>query len=137
MRTYTHTASIKLTDSDYRTLYRSSREAGVTQSQYLRTLIRLPQPAENYDQPRVFLIDGKSIGGIHRELVRWGRHYNQAVHALNTQALFCRRGNPPEYQTFLANLDEVSLKLERIEGGLSSVEYALCDIAHSLVVSGD
>ena len=71
------------------------------------------------------------------ELIRWGRHYNQAVRALNTIALFIRRGSPPEYGTFGQMLSEAEEKLEEVEQGRQVIEYVLADIAGSTSVSGD
>lgn len=68
---------------------------------------------------------------------RRGRHYNQAVRALNTIALFIRRGSPPEYGTFGQMLSEAEGKLEEVEQGRQVIEYVLADIAGSTSVSGD
>ena len=71
------------------------------------------------------------------ELIRWGRHYNQAVRALNTIALFIRRGSPPEYRAFSEMLSDAEEKLAEVERGRQVIEYVLTDIAGSTSVSGD
>lgn len=134
---YSSTVSIRLTDEDRDKLVRSAREAGVSQSTYMRALIRLPKTGEAYDQPHVYLIDNKSMAKAANEMVRWGRHYNQAVHALNTLALLTRRGKQPEFQFFVTTFDDVQDKLDAIECGREAIEYALVDIANGTVVKGD
>ena len=57
--------------------------------------------------------------------------------ALNTIALFIRRGSPPEYGTFGQMLSEAEEKLEEVEQGRQVIEYVLADIAGSSSVSGD
>ena len=71
------------------------------------------------------------------EMVRWGHHYNQAVHALNTLALLTRRGKHPEFQFFATTLTEIQDKLDAIECGRETIVYALTDIARKTVVRGD
>lgn len=101
----------------------------------LRPLIRIPASASG--KGAVYVIDSRTMAKMLSELIRWGRHYNQAVRALNTIALFIRRGSPPEYGTFGQMLSEAEEKLEEVEQGLQVIEYVLADIAGSTSVSGD
>lgn len=85
----------------------------------------------------VYVIDNRTMAKMLSELIRWGRHYNQAVRALNTIALFIRRGSPPEYRAFSEMLSDAEEKLAEVERGRQVIEYVLTDIAGSTSVSGD
>ena len=100
-----------------------------------RSLIRITASASG--KGAVYVIDNRTMAKMLAELIRWGRHYNQAVRALNTIALFIRRGSPPEYGTFGQMLSEAEEKLEEVEQGRQVIEYVLTDIAGSTIVSGD
>ena len=53
---------------------------------YLRYLIRIPIVCDEATEASVpcVVLDKRSIRDISRELTRWGYHYNQAVHAMNS-----------------------------------------------------
>ena len=127
---YPEMVSCRMTSGDLDRLTASAQRAGMARSEYLRTLIRIPASA-------VYVIDSRTMAKMLSELIRWGRHYNQAVRALNTIALFIRRGSPPEYGTFGQMLSEAEEKLEEVEQGRQVIEYVLADIAGSTSVSGD
>lgn len=132
---YENMVSLRLSDADRALLDMAVGKSGLSRSQYLRALLRIPGDAA--DERTVYVVDGKSMARLALELTRWGRHYNQAVRALNTIALFIRRGSPPEYGTFGQMLSEAEEKLEEVEQGRQVIEYVLADIAGSTSVSGD
>lgn len=132
---YENMVSLRLSDADRALLDMAVGKSGLSRSQYLRALLRIPGDAA--DERTVYVVDGKSMARLALELTRWGRHYNQAVRALNTIALFIRRGSPPEYGTFGQMLSEAEGKLEEVEQGRQVIEYVLADIAGSTSVSGD
>ena len=113
---YPEMVSCRMTSGDLDRLTASAQRAGMARSEYLRS---------------------RTMAKMLSELIRWGRHYNQAVRALNTIALFIRRGSPPEYGTFGQMLSEAEEKLEEVEQGRQVIEYVLADIAGSTSVSGD
>lgn len=131
---YPEMVSCRMTSGDLDRLAASAQRAGMARSEYLRTLIRIPASAS---KGAVYVIDNRTMAKMLSELIRWGRHYNQAVRALNTIALFIRRGSPPEYGTFGQMLSEAEEKLEEVEQGRQVIEYVLADIADSTSVSGD
>lgn len=132
---YPEMVSCRMTSGDLDRLTASAQLAGMARSEYLRTLIRIPASASG--KGAVYVIDSRTMAKMLSELIRWGRHYNQAVRALNTIALFIRRGSPPEYGTFGQMLSEAEEKLEEVEQGRQVIEYVLADIAGSTSVSGD
>ena len=90
---YRNMVSLRLDDRDLDALEAASERSGLSRSELLRSLLRVPPGADR--QRTVYAVDGRTLGRMATELVRWGRHYNQAVHALNTIALLVRRGARP------------------------------------------
>lgn len=132
---YENMVSCRLTDADRAVLDEAVVRSGMSQSRYIRSLLRVPPEARR--QQVVYVVDGKTLAKTALELTRWGRHYNQAVHALNTVALFIRRNSPPEPSELSEELGRVQLMLEEVEQGRRDVEYVLCEIAGSITVGGD
>ena len=132
---YQNMISCRLNDCDRDVLGEAVSRSGMSQSEYLRSLLRIP--AEARSQTTVYAVDGKTMGKLATELIRWGRLYNQAVHALNTIALYMRKGRPPNPAELDAKLGHAGLLLEEVEGGRRDLEYALCEIAESITVRRD
>ena len=88
MGEYTRTVSCRMTEEDRQLLDQRAERLELANSEAIRALLRLPR-ADPDDLvaidagSRVVVIDAKTMGRINRELIRWGRHYNQAVRALN------------------------------------------------------
>ena len=132
---YPEMVSCRMTSDDLDRLTASAQHAGMARSEYLRTIIRIPASASG--KGAVYVIDNRTMAKMLSELIRWGRHYNQAVRALNTIALFIRRGSPPEYRAFSDMLSDAEEKLAEVERGRQVIEYVLTDIAGSTSVRGD
>lgn len=111
----THTLSFRLAEDDYQKLVARCREAELTQSKYLRYLIRIPMLTRgaNGNPPDCVVLDKKSLRKISKELTRWGYHYNQAVHAMNSINYYCAHGK--------ADRDILDGKAESIEIELATV----------------
>lgn len=114
----THTLSFRLAEDDYRALAKRCREAELTQSKYLRYLIRTPLVLneDHGEDVRCVILDKSSLRKISRELTRWGYHYNQAVHALNSINYYIVSGK---------------VKPDLLEGKAESIELALFDVNES------
>lgn len=111
----THTLSFRLAEDDYQTLAKRCREAELTQSKYLRYLIRTPLVLDEShgEDVRCVILDKTALRKISRELTRWGYHYNQAVHALNSINYYMVNGK---------------VKQDLLEGKAESIEVALLDV---------
>lgn len=111
----THTLSFRLAEDDYQTLARRCREADLTQSKYLRYLIRTPLVLgdDHGEDVRCVILDKVSLRKISRELTRWGYHYNQAVHAMNSINYYLIHGK---------------VKEDLLDGKAESIEIALMDV---------
>lgn len=132
---YENMISCRLSDRDLLALGEAVAASGLTQSGYLRALLRIPPEAARQDT--VYVVDGRTLAKAATELVRWGRHYNQAVHVLNTLALLERRGRGPDAREAAARLGRVAEVLEEVEAGRRDVEFVLCEVADSIAVRGD
>lgn len=133
--TYENMVSLRLSDADRALLDMAADESGLSRSQYLRALLRMSE--DTADERTVYVVDGKSMAKLALELTRWGRHYNQAVRAMNTIAMLVRRGSPPEAAELRRQLDGIDLKLAEVEQGRRDVEYALIAIADGITVGGE
>lgn len=133
---YTAMVSCRMTDEDHSLLLERAEALGMGRSEYLRTLIRIPTAPAGGGEC-VYIIDNKTLARMALELVRWGRHYNQAVKALNTIALFVRRSSAPNAADIQRLLDKAEKNLEQVEEGRSAIEYVLVDIAKSTTVGGE
>lgn len=126
--------SLRLSEDDARIVDAMRASSGLSRSECIRALVRVPDDARRQDV--VYVVDGRSLAKISLELIRWGRHYNQAVHALNTIALLVRNRRPPNDAELAQQLDRIEAMLGRVEEGREDVEDALCAIAGSVTVRG-
>lgn len=133
---YPAMASFRMTHDDLELLARSADALDMGRSEYLRTLIRIPVEAAGAGSA-VYVIDNKTLAQMAVELVRWGRHYNQAVRALNTIALYIRRNAAPNAQDLQILLSKAATSLEEVEAGRMVIEYVLTEIASSTTVGGE
>ena len=62
------------------------------------------------------------MGRINRELIRWGRHYNQAVRALNTIAMFVRNKGVIDPQVAKEQLTKAASELELVQGSVEEIK---------------
>lgn len=127
---YPAMVSCRMTDEDRSLLLERAEALGMERSEYLRTLIRIPT-APSGGGERVYVIDNKTLARMAVELVRWGRHYNQAVRALNTIALFIRRSSAPNSADMQRLLEKAEKSLGEVEEGRSLIEHVLAEIAKS------
>lgn len=111
----TRTLSFRLAEDDYQKLVERCRVSELSQSKYLRYLIRIPMLAEaaKGEIPDGVVIDRKTMRQMSRELTRWGYHYNQAVHAMNSINYYVAHGKATS---------------DILDGKAESIECALIDV---------
>ena len=111
----THTLSFRLAEDDYRELAERCRKAELSQSKYLRYLIRIPIVTDQNhgEDVQCIVLDRKSLRKMSRELTRWGYHYNQAVHAMNLINYYVTHGKASS---------------DILDGKAESIEMALIDV---------
>jgi hypothetical protein len=85
--------TFRMDEADYAELCARCERAGLSKSEYMRLLVCIPVSTEaNAGEEHRILFDRKAMWAMSRELRKWGYHYNQAVHALNTVKYFIERG---------------------------------------------
>lgn len=124
----------RLSEADFERFHSHAEKLELAPSEYLRYMIRIP--VDSYAEGgEVVVLDTKAMSQIYSEFVRWGHHYNQAVHALNTIALFASRGgNNIDY--FVEQLERANRNLETVQAGKHDVESRLRELEQSTLVGG-
>lgn len=111
-------------------------EEGLTRSEYLRYVARMvADDAENAKRGGV-LLDGLSMRRLSRELVRWGHHYNQGVHALNSIKFALDHGRG-DLEWVSGKLDECALLLAQVDEGRCKMAGELASLEGRAIVGGD
>ncbi len=133
MSEYTKTVSCRMTDEDRRLLDQKAEALELGNSEAMRALIRLPisdpdELAAVESGDRLVVIDSKTMGRVNRELIRWGRHYNQAVRALNTVAMFVRNKGSVDPQVARELLSRAADELELVEGSVEEIKAMVADV---------
>ncbi len=133
MSEYTKTVSCRMTDEDRRLLDQKAEALELGNSEAMRALIRLPisdpdELAAVESGDRLVVIDSKTMGRVNRELIRWGRHYNQAVRALNTVAMFVRNKGSVDPQVVRELLSRAADELELVEGSVEEIKAMVADV---------
>ena len=127
MGEYTCTVSCRMTEEDRQLLDERAERLELANSEAIRALLRLPI-ADPDDLvaidagSRVVVIDARTMGRINRELIRWGRHYNQAVRALNTIAMFARNKGGIDPQVAKEQLTKAASELELVQGSVEEIK---------------
>lgn len=121
-----HTLSFRLAEDDYQKLIERCHKAELSQSNYLRYLIRIPivGDVDHGEDVRCIVLDRKTLRHMSKELTRWGYHYNQAVRAMNTINYYVAHGK--------ADSDILDGKAESIEVELASVNHNAERIVYEL-----
>lgn len=130
MKKYPARLEIRLTSLEKETAEQLASGLDMTVSDYVRLLIKLPSPsdAETSRAYTAVIFDRSTMAATSRELKRWGNHYNQAVHALNTVAYYLRRDEADAADTFEV-LDRVNYQLSELAGGVDGIRGTLADMS--------
>lgn len=118
----TRTISVRLTEEDFQLIEERCRAHGVSRSDYIRQLARVDTVTGDVGAGRVLVLDRTTMLAVAKEMRAWGRHYNQAVHALNVMAKYLRNA-------WNVDGDEVAGQLAHVRAKLDDVERGQKDIA--------
>ena len=118
----TRTISVRLTDDDFQLIQERCRAHGVSRSDYIRQLARADAVTGDIGAGRVLVLDRTTMLAVAKEMRAWGRHYNQAVHALNVMAKYLRNA-------WNVDGDEVADQLVHVRAKLDDVKCGQEDIA--------
>lgn len=131
-----HLICCRLSDEDLAALKEHARDLELSNSDYLRFLIRIPVTPEGIAiDTNCISLDVDTVGRIYGELVRWGRHYNQAVKALNTIARQVRSGRIDD-KTVTELLKKANARLEQTDAGRKEVLDQMYRIEALTLVGG-
>lgn len=125
----THTLSFRLAEDDYQRLAERCRKAELTQSKYLRYLIRTPLVVTEdlkEDVPCV-VMDRVALRKISRELTKWGYHYNQAVHAMNSINYYCAHGKA-DSDILDGKAESIEIELAAVNQNAERIVYAIAEL---------
>lgn len=133
---YDNVLTARVSDADFRAVCERADEEGLTRSEYLRYVARMvADDAENAKRGGV-LFDGLSMRRLSRELVRWGHHYNQGVHALNSIKFALDHGRG-DLEWVSSKLDECALLLAQVDEGRCEMAGELASLEGRAIVGGD
>ena len=110
---YPNLICCRLSDEDRDQLHQQAERFQKTPSEYIRYLIRIPVDAKEGDGTRCVVLDTDALGSMSRELTKWGYHYNQAVHAMNSINYYVAHGKATS---------------DILDGKAESIECALIDV---------
>ena len=110
-----------------------SEELGLTQSDLFRALIQLDDLPKTSEPIRCVVLDNTTTKNLAGELKRWGYHFNQANHALNSIVYLLRLEEEDE-DWAMRQVDGVRFKLESLQKGVDDIRYGLADISDKPVL---
>lgn len=110
-----------------------SEKLGMTQSDLFHALIQLDDVKESKDPVRCVVLDNKTTKNLAGELKRWGYHFNQANHALNSIVYLLRLEEEGE-EWAMGQIDGVRFKLESLQKGVDDIRYGLADLSDKPVL---
>lgn len=113
---------VRVTPQERERLDAVAKRSHTTVSRVTRALIQLPVttvPADG-DLKTVVLLDSDSVPRIAREMRRWGYHYNQACHALNSLAYYMVRGRV-DYGDCAERLEVIEEKVGEMNHGVDGL----------------
>lgn len=126
--------SFRMTQEDYERLERRCADAGLTKSEYLRYLVRTPLATEkNPRSEHAILVDRKAMLVMSRELTKWGYHYNQAVHAMNSINYYVARGTI-DRDYIGTKAEESEVELATVNKNAERIVYELGQIQNLVLV---
>lgn len=133
---YDNVLTARVSDADFRAVCERADEEELTRSEYLRYVARMvADDAGNADRGGG-LLDGRSMRKLSRELVKWGHHYNQGMHALNSIKFALDHGRG-DLEWVSGKLDECALLLAQVEEGRSEIASELDALEDRAIVGGD
>lgn len=115
-------------NEDERDRFRAwSEKLGMSQSDLFHALIQLDDLPKTSEPIRCVVLDNTTTKNLAGELKRWGYHFNQANHALNSIVYLLRLEEEGE-DWAMNQIDSVRFKIENLQKGVDDIRYGLVDI---------
>ena len=120
-------------NEDERDRFRAwSEKLGMSQSDLFHALIQLDDLPKTSEPIRCVVLDNTTTKNLAGELKRWGYHFNQANHALNSIVYLLRLEEDEDWA--MRQVDGVRFKLESLQKGVDDIRYGLADISDKPVL---
>lgn len=84
---------VRMTEDERAELDAIAEDAGMTRSELVRLLAKLPARDIAKGNIHLVAVDRATISRIHREMRRFGTNLNQATHALNSINFYMKHGS--------------------------------------------
>lgn len=131
-----HRITFRLADSDYESLAKRCEDAQMSKSEYMRYLVRIPiLPEEGVEGclGKYIVIDKRAMWKMSRELTKWGYHYNQAVHALNSINYYLVHGKV-KGELIDQKAETVEIELQAVNENAERIVYELAQLQAALFI---
>ncbi len=116
----------RLTESEKMLLDMLCEKFEIEQKEYLRLSINLlcnvKKGVVSDKACKYVVVDFDVYKKIRVELMRWGYHYNQSVHALNEIAYHMRNRDPIHNEEILTTLQRLEDRLDKLEEGKNEMK---------------
>ena len=133
---YDNVLTARVSDADFRAVCERTDEEGLTRSEYLRYVARMVADDAANAQRGGVLLDGRSTRRLSRELVKWGHHYNQGMHALNSIKFALDHGRG-DLEWVSGKLDECALLLAQVDEGRADIAKSISSLEARAIMGGD
>ena len=127
METYPRRMFVRMSDDGLSRAHALAASLDMTLSELVRLLLQSARPETGSTPGSLVVIDRVTALNLNREMRRWGYHYNQAVHALNTIAYYLRL-NEADASEALEELTKVGGKLDSMDSGVALLRAEVAEI---------
>lgn len=133
---YDNVLTVRVSDADFLAVCERADEEEITRSEYLRYVVRMVAEDVTNEKRGGVLLDGRSMRRLSRELIKWGHHYNQGMHALNSIKFALDHGRG-DLEWMSGKLDECALLLTQVNEGRLEIVGELAALKARAIVGGD
>lgn len=123
---------VRVSDTEYDGARDLAASMNLTVSALIRLLLRLPASSIQ-DADTFVVLDTRTASHLAREIRRWGYHYNQSVHALNSIAYYLRLGEADAADALEA-LETVRERIHELDGGVRALRKEMHAVTDRVIV---
>ena len=126
--------TFRMEGGDYGALCERCERAGLSKSEYLRYLVRIPLSTEaNAGDEHRILVDRRALWAMSRELTKWGYHYNQAVHAMNSINYYIAHGKN-DSRLLDEKAECIEVELATVNRNAERIVYEIAKLQDKMIV---
>ena len=126
---------VRVSDAEYDGARDLAASMDLTVSALIRLLLQLlASSIRNVESTDAFVVlDTRAASHLAREMRRWGYHYNQSVHALNSIAYYLRLGEADATDALEA-LETVRERVHELDGGVRALRKEMHAVTGRVIV---